>query len=97
MIIFVILIALTVVVLATLIFTNEGWSDYSEKSQVVSTLKNELMQNKPYNNYINSNPHGDVNTHVRREYRLPYRYPVGFLYENPEGHVSSIHAYDINS
>ena len=90
----IILIALTVVIIATLIFTNESWTDYSTGHQ---TLKGKLIQNTPYNNYINSNPDKETDTHVRKEYRLPYRYPVGFFYENPVPHTASVHAYDISS
>jgi hypothetical protein len=85
MIVIAILIVLTIIILVTLIFTNEKWTNY------------ELIKNMPYNNYINSNPYKKTNYHVRKEYRLPYRYPVGFIYENPEKHISSVHAYDINS
>lgn len=77
----IILIVLTVVIITTLIFTNEKWTDY---------------QNQPYNNYANSNYNEAQTHHVRKEYRLPYRYPVGFLYENPKPHVSHIHAYDVS-
>jgi hypothetical protein len=94
MIVFVILISLTIVIIATLIFTNEDWTNYSTGHQ---KLQDTLIKNTPYNNYINSNPYKETNTYVRKEYRLPYRYPVGFYYENPEPHISSIHAYDISS
>jgi hypothetical protein len=94
MIVFVILITLTVIVLVTLVFTNEKWTNYS---QVSKNINNKFEKNKTYNNYINGNSYNNTNTYIRKEYRLPYRYPVGFLYENPESHISTIHAYDINS
>lgn len=78
----IILIVLTVVIITTLIFTNEKWTDYV---------------NQPYNNYASSNYNNDQAYHIRKEYRLPYRYPVGFAYDGPNPHVSSVHAYDINS
>lgn len=37
------------------------------------------------------------NYYERKQYRLPYRYPVGFKYNSPVEHVHNIHAYDINS
>jgi hypothetical protein len=94
MIVIVILIALTIVIITTLIFTNESWTNYSTNNQI---LKKRLIQNTPYNNYINSNPYKETDIHIRKEYRLPYRYPVGFFYENPVPHIASIHSYDINS
>lgn len=78
----IILIVLTVVIITTLIFTNEKWTDYV---------------NQPYNNYASLNYNNDQAYHIRKEYRLPYRYPVGFAYDGPNPHVSSVHAYDINS
>lgn len=78
----IILIALTIIIIITLIFTNEKWTVY---------------QNKPYDNYASHNYNPEQAYYVRKEYRLPYRYPVGFAYDGPTSHVSSVHAYDINS
>lgn len=82
MVIIYLLITIALFLIASLIFTNEGWNTF---------------QNQPYNNYASLTP--DIkNTmyYERPEYRLPYRYPVGFHYDSPTPHTSSVHAYDIN-
>lgn len=78
----IILITLTIIIITTLIFTNEKWTNY---------------QNQPYNNFASLNYNPEQVYYVRKEYRLPYRYPVGFLHDSPNQHISSVHAYDINS
>lgn len=82
----VILVVLTVIIITTLIFTNEKWTNYYNHN----TLKNT-------DTYATYEKHNHNTHYYRKEYRLPYRYPVGFAYEGPEPHISTIHAYDINT
>lgn len=61
---------------------------------VLSTL---IFTNEKFTSYNNiKNKYFSDNFYIRNIYRLPYRYPLTFNYNNPVSHTGSIHEYDIN-
>lgn len=77
------------IILTTIIFTNKD----------TFTTLTLLNVNKTINAPVPVNKDDDNNEkfyYERKEYRLPYRYPVGFLH-SVDKEAGSIHKYDINS
>lgn len=84
-------IIILMIILTTLVFTNEKFIHYVNKDFEES---DDFINIKPKN--FKPEP-TDKFYYERPVYRLPYRFPVGVQHDNLDDKLDNVHAYDINS